>query len=134
MDREALLAMLVSRYGLIAGEAGLTALDEPEGFGPVLDRVQGWLDGEPTLDPAWIEPLARYATLDYLADRLSNQMDVNTKGDAYRVNQLFTNVLKLLEAAKAQVAWFVDPVAPGTSSGDIPVAAPYAVIVDGPTW
>lgn len=133
MDRAAVLAMLVSRYGSSATEAGMTLLDEPQGFGPVLDRIQGWLDADPSLDPPWVEPLARYAALDYLADRLANQMDVSLSGGkSYRLNQLFTNVRTLLADAKAHVAWIVDPAATGT--GDVPAAMPYAVVVPGPRW
>jgi hypothetical protein len=134
MDREALLAMLKSRYGDIATEAGMTLDDEETGLKPVLDRVQGWLDVD--LAPAleWHEPLARYAALDYLADRLSVQMNVSRDGKSYQLNQLFTNVRALLADAKAAVAWFVDPIAPGTSTSDIPVATPWTVIVPGPTW
>jgi len=132
MDRQALLAMLVSRYGSIATEAGMTLLDEPEGFAPVLDRVAATLTARPELDPAWVEPLARYQALDYLADRLSTQMNISRGGNSYQLNQLFTNVQTLLATAKASVAWIVEPATPDTEG--VPIVGIYSEIVAGPTW
>lgn len=119
MDREAFLTMLTSRYGGIAAEAGMTLLDEAAGFGPVLDRIAGFLDTYPDLDMAWQEPLARYVTLDYLADRLTTQMNISRGGNSYQLNQLFTNVTKLLDMARERVAWIVEPTVPSTTVGGV---------------
>lgn len=135
MDREALLDTLVRRYGSIAQETGMTPTDDVAGFGPVLDRVQGWLDAMPDLEGAWVEPLARYEALDYLADRLSTQINVSLSGGkSYQINQQFTNVRALLADARAAVAWIVAPVSPGGATGDVPAVSAYSVIVPGPTW
>lgn len=132
MDRAALLAMLVSRYGSIATEAGMTLGDEAAGFKPVLDAVDTRLWDRPELDEIWSEPLARYEALDYLADRLATQMNVTREGSSYQLNQMFTNVRALLADARSVVAWIVEPASP--TGGDVPIVSMFSVVVPGPQW
>ncbi len=122
IDSAALVGYLAIEYDTLLAEAGIATTDTSENLGPVLDAVEQLDALNPDLSPLWIYPLARYFTLKRIVNRLAVNMDVSISGDSYRLNQIFANAKSLLSEARAQVAWIVDPVPPGTSGyGDITV-------------
>ena len=104
-DRAATLTELNSRYSLLLSQAGIAATDTADGLKPPLDDTARIATANPALAQATLTALARYLTLDRIVERLAAQFDVTTKGDSYKLNQLYTNAKALRDSLEQTVGW-----------------------------
>lgn len=114
MDRTYLGTYLVGQYAPLLAAAGLTAAtDAITGYGPALDSVMRQLglavqsvSADPAI-PMGQESdallLTRYYALDWLLGAVGAVVDERTADQSTKGSQLFDQIAKLLERAKAQV-------------------------------
>ena len=126
MDRTALRTYLASTYDVLLGEAGIGTTDTGNSdLKPVLDAVATWDGLDPALSPLWINPLGRFYALDRIVNRFAANMDVTmATGGSYRLQQQYANAKQLLDLARLQVAWIVEPV-PSTAGRVVTISAPF---------
>lgn len=113
MTRADVVAYLASVILVPLREAGVEAEDSAGNLKEPLDttlREMGYAESElataiPDDTLAYLA-LAEYNALGLTLSRLADRMDVGVDGDSFRLNQVFANVEKLMEKAKARVVQF----------------------------
>ncbi len=132
MDRELLRAYLATQYDTLLVEAGIGIEDNADGLESVLDAVEQLAALSPGLSPLWLQPLGRYYALDRIVSRLAVNISISISGDSYALQQQFDHAKYLLELARAQVAWIVDPIPPVAAGSPGTVSHFFTPFLTGP--
>lgn len=110
MQRSDVATLVGLDLSSVLAAAGMDATDSTGNLKEPLDRAlrslgvaASDLSTADVDDDALFEAQAMYETLRTVYRRLGDQININSQGDAYQLNQMFANVTALLQEAETRV-------------------------------